>query len=171
MNERDARDFFSTLAVDERLRLLRDIISDIEGKLQRDQEAPGLELFSIDDLPAVFESPWTSELPEISLTSDLNIHGLTGGSAENINKLRLVDAVEHLRGLLKKYGYVQGLPAPAELARLVREAEIIARRKGRRSAWSEWVARDQETPDRPASHDWESWVTKADEEAEAKKTE
>ena len=94
---------------------------------------------------------------------------LTGGQSHTINRLRLMDAAAHYEKLLKKYGYVRGVPDPKAILRQ-EQAAIQAKGRGRRakpdSVWAEWVARDAETLDRPYPHEWSDWVALGDDEGE-----
>jgi hypothetical protein len=199
MDEQEAREFFEHLPLDERLRLVRDILGDIEARISRARaelngESPQLVLPDLEGLvpplPAEFRdttpagprSPgpslahgWDADdggLPppgDLGELAGFDIDGVIGGQSHTINRLRLIDAAAQYEKLLKKYGYVRGVPEPKAILR--REAEA-AQAKGRPrrqpdTAWAEWVARDAETLDRPYPHEWSDWVALGDDEGEA----
>jgi hypothetical protein len=198
MDEQDARDYFERLPLDERLRLVRDILGDIEARISRARaelngESPQLVLPDLEGLVPPLPAGLSGEAPPVSPTAgqtpaagasypaeelpppgDLDdlagfdIDGVIGGQSHTINRLRLIDAAAQYEKLLKKYGYVRGVPGPKAILR--REAES-AQPKGRQrrqpdTAWAEWVARDAETLDRPYPHEWSDWVALGDDEGE-----
>lgn len=102
--------------------------------------------------------------------SGFDADSLKGGASHTVHHLRLLDVAERYQGLLKKYGYVRGVPAPEEILKDDLLAEAAAKRETQeqegpaRSAWSDWVAKDQKALDHPKKYDWKDWVTPSLEE-------
>lgn len=201
MNEQEARDFFDHLPLDDRLRLVREILGDIEGRISRARaelngETPQLVLPELEGLPELAEEARLREaetgrdgrgsrdsggaartsadqadgeiVPPLDEYADFDMAELTGGQKHTINSLRLMDAAAHYEKLLKKYGYVRGVPDPKTILRREQES-ALAKGQGRRkpdSAWAEWVAKDSDTLDRPHPHEWSDWVALGDDDGE-----
>ena len=132
MTEQEALEFFDHLPLDDRLRLVRDILSDIEGRISRARaelngESPQLVLPELegqtpepiarpgpakasmgDSLPPPVEDE-TVKVPDDF--ADFDLTELTGGQSHTINRLRLMDAAAHYEKLLKKYGFVPAFEA------------------------------------------------------------
>lgn len=79
-----------------------------------------------------------------------------GGDYHQVHHLRLQDAAARYSSLLKRHGYIKGFPGIEELARQARLAADSP--KVPPPEWSDWVARDADTLDRPLSHQWAEWL-------------
>ena len=172
MTEQEARDFFEHLPLDDRLRLVRDILGDIEGRISRARaelngESPQLVLPSLE---ALAEEEIVPTIPDnLDFSTAEPLADLIGGQSHTILRLRLLDAAAQYEKLLKKYGYVEGVPDP----QLILKQEFEAAQDGRKqhkkpqTAWAEWVGKDSDTLDRPIPHDWGDWVALGDDDPEA----
>ena len=195
MTEQETRDFFEHLPLDDRLRLVRDILGDIEGRISRaraELNGESLQLI-LPSLEGVAEDEIVPPIPEIvpnnSLApaarqlaaaepadenplahwDDLQLADVTGGQSHTIHRLRLMDAAAQYEKLLKKYGYVKGVPDPQLILKQEFEAAQAGRKQHKKpeTAWAEWVGKDSETLDRPIPHDWGDWVALGDDDPEA----
>jgi hypothetical protein len=191
MTEQEARDFFEQLPVDERLRLVRDILGDIEGRISRARSelngmGPQLELpeLAADQAGTAGRRGQTlagaasrcgpdegaaAETDAADDWVDFELPDPAGARQHAVNRLRLADAAARYEKLLKHYGYIKGVPEPRQILRRENDA-AQAGRKARRppeTEWAEWVARDAETQDRPRPHEWSDWVALGDDDPEA----
>lgn len=184
MNEQEAREFFDHLPLDDRLRLVREILGDIEGRISRARaelngETPQLVLPELEAVSEPVPPNPTREAPSRQSPTDdtivpppdeyadFDMAELTGGQMHTINSLRLMDAAAHYEKLLKKYGYVRRVPDPKTILRQEQEAsQAKDRRRKPDSAWAAWVAKDSDTLDRPLPHEWSDWVALGDDGGE-----
>ncbi len=130
MSRQEAEKYLETLPLRERVSTIRRMLEKVELELAA-QEA----------------EPW----PDIDLDS------ITGGEAHPVHHLRLIDAVDTCRSLLKKYGHIKGVLSPVDVLRA--EGLAAGRMPLKQGDWAHWVARDSDTLDRPKTVDWTSWVT------------
>ena len=208
MTEDEARDFFEHLPLDERLRLVRDILGDIEGRIIRARAElngetrqlvlPSLEPLNetvpplpsrvndrtawreakrrdplaespVDEAPANTSPGETDQARQTDEWPDLDIDELTGGSLHPVHRMRLMDVAAQYEKLLKRYGYIKGIPDPRTILRqeLRESADPKHQRRRTDTFWAEWVARDSDTLDRPLPHEWSDWVALGDDDSEA----
>jgi len=178
MTEEEALLFFDGLPVEHRLRLMQRMLADMEQRVararaelsglsfaasvqQHEPEAAQLDLpgIEIPDSPSGFTR---SEPKSNDEWADFELPDITGGQAHNVHSLRLLDAAAQYERLLKHYGYLRRQPGLAELARRNRMNPRNRNKETDKAPWANWVAKDQETLDRPKSQEWSDWVVSGD---------
>ena len=90
----------------------------------------------------------------------------SGSSSHAVHRLRLMDAAAQYERLLKRYGYIKSPPGLGELGQRLRQDQAANQNQRQGSSWADWVAKDQETLDRPKAQPWQDWVVIGDEEDE-----
>ena len=196
MSPDEAISYINSLPVDERLRLMQQMLADMEYRVARARaELAGdaqllAELAALrsgqPDLPGLDLPP-----PELGDYADSAPHDPvlghieneasqengddwdkfelppeTGGQHHTVHRQRLMDAAAQYEKLLKRYGYIRSQPSLGELANRLKADELARTKAKLGSKWAEWVARDQETLDRPKPHAWQDWVVIGDDEGE-----
>lgn len=189
MTEQEALRFINSLPVDDRLRLMRQMLADMEGRVSRaraelagglvDLSAelagladpqptlPGLELPPPDAAAAPPDPALAfaaSEAAEPDEWSEYALPPANGGEGHEVHRQRLIDAAAQYEKLLKRYGYIRRQPTLAELSRRLRDEPGAQGPEGAPPRWAEWVAKDQERLDRPQTQDWQDWVAIGDDE-------
>jgi hypothetical protein len=141
------QDSFKALSIADRLALLKDLLADLELTVAQSLHQPTVPVSPIADLD------WLPEDPFQELPTAAQLHG-----HHSIDSLRLLDATDFLRGLLRKHGYIREQPSFEQLVQTLRaeEAQLIRRRT--KPAWAEWVARDGSAIDGPKDREWKDWV-------------
>jgi len=145
MNREEARKYFESLPLSQRAEELRSLLKEIETELvhleaQRQRHIAGND--SGEDWDAM-EIDWQS---------------VKSGAAHPIHHLRLVDATDHLRDLMRKYGYLKATRGFKELASEMRAEEQKQTLKPKPAPWSDWVAKDGDLLDRPLNREWKDWL-------------
>lgn len=196
MTEEEALLYFDSLPVDDRLRLMQKMLSDMEYRVSRARaelegvasppevpveslsvekqlDLPGLDL----PPPGIFSERAYSRDPimghletEVDGNEDdwnnFELPPENGGATHAVHRLRLMDAAAQYERLLKRYGYIKGQPDLGELGRRLRQDQADSQPTRRGSTWADWVAKDQETLDRPKAQAWQDWVVIGDDDGE-----
>ena len=196
MSPDEAITYINSLPVDERLRLMQQMLADMEYRVARARaELAGdaqllAELAALrpgqPDLPGLdLPPPETDGYLETETHDPVMVHieneanqdspndwdkfelpPETGGQFHTVHRQRLMDAAAQYEKLLKRYGYIRSQPSVGELANRLKADELERTKARLGSKWAEWVARDQETLDRPKPHAWQDWVVIGDDEGE-----
>jgi len=189
----DIKDRFKTLPLEDQLRLLQELISNMEFQHLHSQGSKTTQAASsLKSAKASTESTPLQDAQKIKpsegsqrrspfisseekneaweeMDSQLDAIFRNKDEAHPVHKQRLEDAAARYKALLKRYGHIKGSPSLQELALAARKQSLNTLDVPlEKPDWAEWVAKDQETLDLPQSHAWIDYLFPDDDDYETK---